>query len=1201
MRIKDVDFPTALLEAQQHGSLVVFAGAGVSMPPPSNYPNFDSLAEQVVGGALVREQYGDQRELVDHFLGRAKDIGVQVHDRVRHILSDSGSAPNLLHTTLLRLFKSCSDVRLVTTNFDLHFMTAAKAIFSTVDDLEIYYAPALPVGNSFAGIVHLHGSVGKQADRMVVTDSDFGAAYLTEGWAARFLQRLFAHNVVMFIGYSHSDLVIDYLARGLPPKSPGRFALAPVGTEAHWKRLGITPVTYPLGIDKQEHAALAPALQGWVNLIWTPALDHEEKVKAIVGRPVTLDPEEADYLLERVCKEIYLAQFFTRHAKTPDWLRWAENKGLLANLFNQAPSFGEIDQMFAVWFAQDFACKHPGDALAVLRRQGGVIGPSLWYQIALSFHQLNPPHEVVAQWIPLLANSQPPRGSNDLLEYRLCACEFPQDEASILLLFEHLTRPRIRLSKSVLTTSEDSEDVDIELTAEGSDYWLRYAWAKLLQPNLEALADKLLLVATSHIQHAYMLLRSFGKDRPNWDPLSGLRQQIEFAGQGSVPDAVGLLIDIARDVLQWTIAHRPTRADFFMNVWFSSGCRLLKRFAIFGVAESVHWEPDRKMNWLLEKDLLHVYSYKPEVFLVLQKGYANASEDVRTKILERALKGSDVLEERTKEYEVYNLVLWLAQTAPDCLITKQRLDEFVTAHPDFQPREHPNLNWWVGPGGFVSPVSPLGTDEILSSTPEKLLADLAAAERDEFIGPSREGLLRGVSEAVARQHKWSLDLVQKLKVTEFWESDLWKAIVNGWTQADLTEGQWTEVLTILLDTAQITAAVAYEGTHLLESGIAKTSYAIPIVCFPLSLRVSEKFWIACVASADGSTNEGEDWLSIAINRPAGTLVTFWLKMLSRLREQEGKPWAGIPIEYKRLFLAVLDGHSYAARVGRVLIAAHLFFLFGLERDWAVENIIPLFNFSEEPRRAIQAWHGYLGWGRWSEELLTYLMPRFEEAFPRLHSDFAREQRKRFCEYLAGIACHSSINPIQDGWLNRFILSVKEEERATWASYVREMLKGMKEPAVESAWNNWIKSYWQNRIDGLPVLLGVSEASAMVDWAVCFKDAFPDVAENVYRSPVPKREHFFLFEELSESDLLTRHPGAVARFVFYLLRNRVAPLYYFDPILKVVDGLRPFPEARNDLVQICQQLAELGYPAAGALKNLILGGTQEGPASPTSSG
>ena len=110
----------------------------------------------------------------------------------------------------------------------------------------------------------------------------------------------------------------------------------------------------------------------------------------------------------------------------------------------------------------------------------------------------------------------------------------------------------------------------------------------------------------------------------------------------------------------------------------------------------------------------------------------------------------------------------------------------------------------------------------------------------------------------------------------------------------------------------------------------------------------------------------------------------------------------------------------------------------------------------------------------------------------------------------------------------------------------------------------------------------------------FKDSFPEVAENVSRDPVPEKEHFVLVEELSESDLLARHPGAVARFVFYILRNRVAPpLYYFELILKTVDSLRPFPKARNDLSQICERFAELDCPEAGTLRSLILGGTQEG--------
>ena len=162
MRINSVDFPDSLFKAQKDGSLVVFAGAGVSIPPPSNFPDFNLLAEQVAAGVLSKEK----DEPVDRFLGRLKDKGVEVHEKVRRILSDRNSKPNALHVDLLRLFEEPNKFRLVTTNFDLHFTSAGVERFPTLDSFEIYSAPALPLGSSFSGIVYLHGSVAKPADRL---------------------------------------------------------------------------------------------------------------------------------------------------------------------------------------------------------------------------------------------------------------------------------------------------------------------------------------------------------------------------------------------------------------------------------------------------------------------------------------------------------------------------------------------------------------------------------------------------------------------------------------------------------------------------------------------------------------------------------------------------------------------------------------------------------------------------------------------------------------------------------------------------------------------------------------------------------------------------------------------------------------------------------------------------------------------------
>jgi SIR2-like domain len=219
MRLHDVDLPQAVIDAQKRGELVLFAGAGVSIDAPSNYPNFLDLATGLGGPAYPIRDH----ELVDRYLGRLAEHGIAVHDRVKNRLSDPRSRPNHLHEAIVRLFGSTSAIRIVTTNFDDHFRGAALGVFG--DAQEIYRAPALPLGDDFKGIVHLHGSVLDDAKKLVLTDADFGRAYLTQGWARRFVQQLFSKFVVLFVGYSHQDVPLLYLARGISAAEDGPRAI----------------------------------------------------------------------------------------------------------------------------------------------------------------------------------------------------------------------------------------------------------------------------------------------------------------------------------------------------------------------------------------------------------------------------------------------------------------------------------------------------------------------------------------------------------------------------------------------------------------------------------------------------------------------------------------------------------------------------------------------------------------------------------------------------------------------------------------------------------------------------------------------------------------------------------------------------------------------------------------------------------------
>ena len=207
--------------------------------------------------------------------------------------------------------------------------------------------------------------------------------------------------------------------------------------------------------------------------------------------------------------------------------------------------------------------------------------------------------------------------------------------------------------------------------------------------------------------------------------------------------------------------------------------------------------------------------------------------------------------------------------------------------------------------------------------------------------------------------------------------------------------------------------------------------------------------------------ESESWLTKAINHPGGKIVEFWLDALSRIRAEAGESWDGIPSKFKSNFHKVLTETSYAAELGRVVLASQLHFLFALEADWTRENILPLLDWDTNLKQAQQAWHGFLSWGRWNEDLLSDLLPLYEKTFAHLSTDLgSSELRDHFSGHIASIAIYGSTNPVQDGWLGRFLKAVDSKERKNWAFHIRILLQDMQENIAQNLWERWLKEYWE---------------------------------------------------------------------------------------------------------------------------------------------
>ncbi len=1185
---KDVDLPESLIDAQRDERLVVFVGAGVSVGPPSNLPDFKRLATKVGGGVLAHED----SEPVDRFLGRLEKQGIQVHSRTCRIIDDPNSKPTPLHRILLSLFESPGTVRIVTTNFDRHFSTVAAELFQ--DEVEVYHAPALPLGGRFNGLVYLHGSVAKGSESLVLTDSDFGQAYLTDGWATRFLCEMFTRYTVIFVGYRHGDPIIGYIARALLPET-SRFALTQEGHVDHWKFFGIVPVTYPLSNDTNKHSALDKGLAAWADLSKMGALDHERRIREIVKSTPSLEKETDDYI-EGVLKNLVTVRFFTRHARTPEWLRWADDKQAFRKLFQIDESVDEIAREMAAWFAKNFVCEHPDEALALMQRRWQKLNPVLQNEIShrLTFAKPRPNPQILARWVTFLLSSRLSDWRLYSLEHLLSSCRYPVDKHTLVLLFEYLTRPHLKLKPHFALSAEDSsqaQQVDVEIVVGGDEHLLKRTWTTLFQPNLGDLTQQLEPILTNHLTQAHFLLRAIGKATEHRDYVSLLRSAIEPHEQDRYGDHLDILIDAARDLIESMLRYGPDRAHALIETWSTSDVPVLKRLAVHGITESLQMDPNKKIAWLLEKNWLYNSGPKHEVFRLLAETYPKAIRSCRVHLLECIDRGpvgetTKDLEERTRKYKVCNLLVWLHGVAPDCPLVTKHLAAIEKVHPDFRPHKHPDFDFWTSVG-FEKSQSPLTVEELLSEDLNKEIGWLLTYKEDQFVGRSREGLLNKIAEAAAQSFRWSSKLAEVLQKKSEWSSDIWGSVFSGWQKGSLKENEWKEALALLQHHLQL-HSFAHSAVDLLEHGVSKEHGGITLSCLFLAEKLAGQLFDACVENLrDEKEVVDRDWLFEAINHPGGKITEFWLRAVSKRWKQAGENWTGLLPKYKKYFRKVLSGKSYTAQMGRVILASQIRFLFALDAEWTGKYVLPLLDWSIDERRAQQAWHSHLMRGGWHEALLPKLLPLYEQTFSKLSCELS-SMRKFFCGHLASIALFSSSNPMQNGWLSKFLLKADPESHKSFASEVTNQLISAKEESVKDLWSRWIDVYWAQRVTGVPLPLSQDEKEEMVLWALALEPVFPAVVERICATPAPPLQQTRLYYELVEKDFAEKHPKALTRLLQHLLANADESFLHCTEVEQLVRGLVDSGAPAADILVVCEHLAQLGCPKASELRDLLDG-------------
>ncbi len=365
--------PDELIEERDRGHVVFFCGAGVSLS--AGMPTFAGLCKHVIQELGAPSTAQSRILLAFHDDTTAHPAALPAFDQIFNVLQQEYRAGEIdyqitrrlkpkrntslaAHETVLRLSKSVEGKhQVVTTNFDYLFEKAA------VRRLNRFVPPALPElasGQPLNGLVYLHGRINGRMRRgdgrqgFVISSSDFGRAYLADGWATRFVRDLLDQYTVVLLGYSANDPPVRYLLQGLHSRKRGGqqsiYAFDKGSQEEvrqRWQDSGVIPLAYVK--TDEEHSALWNTLNAWAEQADDPTAWRQKLVDLAEKGPRALTPEERGQVASILRTEIGANLFADADPPPPgEWLCVLDSRiryGEASSEFDPLATFGLDDDL----------------------------------------------------------------------------------------------------------------------------------------------------------------------------------------------------------------------------------------------------------------------------------------------------------------------------------------------------------------------------------------------------------------------------------------------------------------------------------------------------------------------------------------------------------------------------------------------------------------------------------------------------------------------------------------------------------------------------------------------------------------------------------------------------------------------------------------------------------------------------------------
>ena len=1062
------EIPEPLLQAHEEGRVVFFCGAGISYP--AGLPGFKELVENLYD-ALAEERRPLEEDAFkqaryDTVIGLLESRVLDGRNEVRRHLLDA-LKPNLtLQThkalltlsrnrkplfTLSRNYKYC--YRLVTTNFDRLFFEAAidcqkrAQVSSTFQVPSTFQAPFLPIPkNRWNGLVYLHGLLSEKPseddlNQLVLSSGDFGLAYLTERWAARFVAELFREYTVCFVGYSIDDPVLRYMMdawaadrlMGETPKTVYAFANVSKGkedaTKNEWESKNVTPILYH---ECEKHFYLHDTLREWADIYRDGVRGKEAIVTRYAGTPPTESTAQDDFvgrMLWALSDSTGLpAKHFVEFNPVPP-LAWLDTltkerfDGLMALVVsdsNAVSSWDDVMYRIACWLARHL--DNPKLLLWIVS-YGGILHPKFRWILLNKMKErhkngLALPDSMRCLWRVLFAGRiQCQRNRNEGWAFFSQWKEYLARDGwspSLAWSFRKALAPYVQISEPFRFPSDGEENTGVaageKATGEKSRVSDLVQWEIKLASSdvhfaIESLSDnklwksalpKLLPDLTLLLKDALDLMRELEGAGDHHDVSDINQPSISPHSQNRTFNDWTALIDLLRDSWLAAVKEKPDVARDEARRWVEIPYPLFRRLAFFAAAQRPDvLLPNETIPWLLADDRRWLWNgaARREMFRLFV-ALAPIVTSEQSAVLQRAILQDPprhIFRDDIEPKRLQNIIdreTWVLlakyQAADGILIPEAstRLRLLSEQHPQWKlaPDDRDEFSFWMS-----------SDDEwrIFRPTP-KLRQDLEKWLREH---PPSDDMdeTDDWRERCADDFPRTTTALCNLARQGVWPVKRWSPALQEWARDKHLRRSWKYISPVLVampdeELKELAHPIAW-WLQFLSKGFSGNED----VFFNLIHRILE-------SQRKETDIFSGDAVSHAMNHTVGLVTDAALSWWNRQNLQDKQ---GLREEVAPIFTDICNPDSTGLRSGRIILASNVITLYRVDRAWTEIHLLPYFDW-KNPEIARDMWQGFMRSPRIYRPLMEHLKTAFLETAQHYDElgDGSGEQYVVFLTYAA---------------------------------------------------------------------------------------------------------------------------------------------------------------------------------------------------------